>query len=489
MKSVLKYIFITAFIFLQTSCNSWLDVYPPNGLIRDEFWKEKEDVEAVLMAAYESFSEIDEKLWLNGELRADMLFGGNSQSSDEEKIMESNIYPDNAFCNWKAYYVIINYCNEVIKNAPEVKKLDNTFTEYHLKSLMAEAYFLRSLTYFYLVRIYNEVPLLLEPAENDGVDIYLPKSTEVEILNQIVKDLKENRDFAPSGSFATLEDTKGRASKVAYDALLADIELWRFNYAEVLVNIAKIEERIDIGLLPSARWFEIFYPGNSFESIFEFQFDDKIAQFNSLAGYTSRFSNRYFTSQKALDLLSLETSFEIVRGENASIARYGDNAYYIYKYIGQSPDGVTVRTGFDTNGANFIVYRLAELMLMKDEALAMLGRYAQSLDIINKIRERANLSPLVLSDSKVAFEDAILYERSIELAFEGKRWFDLLRLGRRNDFARKDKLIEIIISNVPSIQKRILAARLTNPLGWYLPIYDTEIERNRNLKQNPFYVN
>jgi len=489
MKSLLKYIFIAVFIFFQTSCNSWLDIYPPNGLIRDEFWKEKEDVEAVLMAAYESFAEIDEKLWLNGELRADMLLGGSNQQSDEEKIMESNIYPDNAFCNWKVYYVIINYCNEVIKNAPDVKELDNTFTEYHLKSLMAEAYFLRSLTYFYLVRIYNEVPLMLEPAENDGVDFYLPKSTEEVILNQLVKDLKENREFAPSGSFVNLEDTKGRASKVAYDALLADIELWRFNYEEVLVNVAKIEERIDIGLLTSARWFENFYPGNSFESIFEFQFDGKLGQNNSLADLTQRYNNRYFSSQKAIDLLSSESSFEIVRGEKASIARYGESSYYIYKFIGQSADGLTVRTGFDGNSANFIVYRLADVLLMKAEALAMLERYPQSLEIINKIRERASLSSISLANNKVAFEDAIMYERSIELAFEGKRWFDLLRLGRRNNFARKDKLIEIIISNVPSIQKRILAARLTNPLGWYLPVYDSEIERNINLEQNSFYVN
>jgi starch-binding outer membrane protein, SusD/RagB family len=121
--------------------------------------------------------------------------------------------------------------------------------------------------------------------------------------------------------------------------------------------------------------------------------------------------------------------------------------------------------------------------------LAMLERYPQSLEIINKIRERANLSPVSLADNRVAFEDAIMFERSVELAFEGKRWFDLLRLGRRNNFARKDKLIEIIVSNVPSIQKRILAARLTNPLGWYLPVYDSEIERNVNLEQNSFYVN
>lgn len=75
----------------------------------------------------------------------------------------------------------------------------------------------------------------------------------------------------------------------------------------------------------------------------------------------------------------------------------------------------------------------------------------------------------------------------LELAFEGKRWFDLLRMGRRDNYARKAALVEIIIKNVPSTQKRILATKLTNPLGWYMPIAESEIERNRELVQNPFY--
>ena len=81
-----------------------------------------------------------------------------------------------------------------------------------------------------------------------------------------------------------------------------------------------------------------------------------------------------------------------------------------------------------------------------------------------------------------------MQERALELGFEGKRWFDLVRMGRRNDYARKSTLIEIIVSNVPSTQKRILATKLTNPLGWYMPIAETEIERNPNLEQNPYYI-
>ena len=130
---------------------------------------------------------------------------------------------------------------------------------------------------------------------------------------------------------------------------------------------------------------------------------------------------------------------------------------------------------------------MADIMLMKAEALSQLERYNEALRIINRIRERANVPAISLANNRVAFEDAILEERALELAYEGKRWFDLLRMGRRNDFGRKGKLIEIIVSNVPSTQKRILAAKLTNPSGWYLPVYDKEIERNRNLEQNPFY--
>src|SRR5690554_5016348 len=133
MKSKMKYFLLTLLVFFQFSCNDWLELIPPSGLIRDEFWKSKEDVEAVLMAAYESFGAMDRNLFLQGELRADLLQGDVNQSDDERNVAESNIYPANFFASWADFYKVVNYCNEVIKNAPEVKEIDNTFTDFQLR--------------------------------------------------------------------------------------------------------------------------------------------------------------------------------------------------------------------------------------------------------------------------------------------------------------------------------------------------------------------
>jgi len=486
----LKYLIFAGLVVISTSCNDWLELLPPGGLIREEYWKTKADVQAVLMATYESFAGLDGDLFVLGEIRADMVMGDINQPTNQELLMESNIYPDNSICDWSDFYTLINYANEVIKNATLVQEIDNTFTDFERQGLVSEAYFLRSLAYFYLVRLYGEVPLVLEPTETDDANFYLQKSPEDVILDQLVADLEGNRVFAPSGGFSTLAENKGRASKPAFDALLADIALWRFDYAAVIKHVEKIEEVQEINLVPSSMWFDIFYPGNSQEGIFEFQYDGELAQRNSTYGITDWYSNRYNPSQTALNMFASEyESEETVRGEGASITEQDDDDYIIWKYVGRASDGVSLRSGLEIYSCNWIVYRYADILLMKAEALSQMSQFAEAAEILERIRARANLNSLLIPNTPTAYEDAIMDERARELAYEGKRWFDLMRMGRRNNYARSSKLIEVIITNVPPTQKRILSAKLTNPLGWYLPIYEDEIERNKNLVQNPYYEN
>jgi len=488
-----KFIVLIGLLSMVTACEKWLDLIPPQGLIREEFWQAKEDVHAVIMGAYETFAGMDDLLFKFGELRADMVVTDqNLQSSAEQLIAESNIYPDNWLCNWEKFYQVINYCNEVIKNAPLVQDVDETYTDYLLQSNLSEVYFLRALSYFYLVRIFKDVPFVTEPTETDDTDVYPAKMDGEEILRLLIPELAEARKYATTDGYQTPDEVKGRATKAAFDALLADISLWLFEYEDVITYVERIEASISYTLMPGGKWFELYYPGNSLESIFEFQFDDQLNQSNSMYGLTRRYSYNFDPSQKAIEMFAVEFSTssnrELNRGEKASITKYGENDYGIWKYVGRAADGVTERTGSTQSSCNWIVYRMADVLLMKSEALSQLSRFPEALEILNEIRDRAGVPALSLPASAQAYEDAILQERALELAFEGKRWFDLMRMGRRNDFSRKSKLIEIIVSNVPSTQKRILATKLVNPLGWYMPIRELEIEHNPNLVQNPYYV-
>lgn len=485
MKLKLSLLFII--LFLQFSCSKWMELMPPEGLTREEFWNTKEDVQSVLMGAYSAFAGMDGLLFRYGEIRGDLVKGGTNQSLDEQKIMAGNIYPDNYLCSWSQFYKVINYCNEVILNAPVVKGKDNTFTDYQLNSYLSEAYFLRSITYFYLVRIFKDVPYTTQPTESDNSDIYLAKTDGDTILNRIVTDLKKYRSYAPN-DYPSIEESKGRATKAAYDALLADISLWQFDYNACISYVQNIEATNKYDLMPNDKWYDIYYPGNSLESIFELQYNNSLLQKNSTYDLTQHDAYNYRPSDKIVTLFTqTDKDPEVIRGLG-SIAKYGENDYIIWKYVGTRPDGRSVRPFNVLNSCGWIVYRYADVLLMKAEALSQLGRYTEALQILNQIRFRADVSPLSLANSPIVYEDAILNERALELAFEGKRWFDLMRMGRRNNYTRKLDFINIILSNVPSTQKRILSIKLANPMGWYMPIAKQELERNINLVQNPYYL-
>jgi hypothetical protein len=262
---------------------------------------------------------------------------------------------------------------------------------------------------------------------------------------------------------------------------LADICLWNYEYEECLTYIEPIENTI-INLVNGGQWFSIYYPGNSIEGIFELQYDGTMGQGNSLykATYTE---DNYTASLTAIELLSRQSAKEITRGDGSY--RISDSK--IWKYCGAAADGKSVRPSSERTSANWIFYRYADILLMKAEALSQLGNFEEAIEYVNRVRKRASMEEKSAPANREAFEDLILEERAKELAFEGKRWFDLLRMGRRNNYARKDKLIAIIVQNVPSNQRLVLASKLTNPLGWYLPIEDQELERNKNLEQNPYY--
>ncbi|MCF8379233.1 MAG: RagB/SusD family nutrient uptake outer membrane protein [Bacteroidales bacterium] len=478
---------ITVFIF-STSCNKddggWLELIPPDGLVQDEYWKTKQHVVSTLMGAYQQLTKMDEELFLFGEIRGGLVALDNNAPDNLREIMRGDLTSTNKICDWSGFYKTINYCNLVLHYNQEVYENDTVlYSRYEMLGVKSEALFLRSLSYFYLVRIFNSVPLVLTPTNSDNVFLYPEKETEEKILSTIMDDLLEARKYV-SDDYGSIENNRGRASKSAINALLADIALWNFEYGDCLEYINEIEENSLFTLALQKDWFTIFYDGNRLlEGIFELQYN--VSQNNTLFEQTYT-KNFYLASELITGSINmsgfLESDKEVTRS-----ASYNSTTQKIWKYCGSSKN--TVRPGTNQKSANWIFYRYADILLMKAEALSQLDRYDEAIEYVSLVRKRAGRLPVAAPQNPDAFEDLILTERAKELAFEGKRWFDLLRMGRRNDFKRKNDLINIMTQSIPSNQRLLYASKLKDPMSWYFPINETELENNVNLKQNPYYAN
>lgn len=463
-----------------SSCSDWLDERPINELVQDNFWQTKEDVESVLMSAYAEFAGMDDLLFLFGELRSDMIEMINP-TGDQRKVVEGNLEPDNGLCDWSKFYKIINYCNLVLEYGEVARTRDETFTDYQLRIYTAEALFLRSLSYFYLVRIFREVPFVTRSAKTDDQDFNLPKTDEQTIIDAIILDLEQAKLFAAT-DFDNAKNSIGRARKDAIYALLADVYLWNSEYEKCIAYCDLLIGSDKYFLIPGSQWFTNYYPGNSLEAIFEFQHDQGLQQSNKIYRFTY-VDRRFIASQYATDMLSLTLTGDVVRSDGS----YRETDLVIWKYAGIIGDGSRSRPSSDQNSCNWIVYRYADILLMKAEALGQLEQFDEAIGLVNQVRQRVYLSGIEPPRSRHGVEDFILEERAREFAFEGKRWFDLLRMGRRNDYERKAVLIERIVQYVPAFQRPVLMAKLSDPYGWYFPIYYLEIEANKNLVQNPYY--
>jgi hypothetical protein len=479
------------------SCKKWLDLKPQDGIIRQNFWKTKEQVSAAVTGCYASLlgapagvsdRPLAEYFFLWGELRSDMLavYPGGSISNDEIDIMNVNILSTNPITNWRSVYRTINYCNTVIAFAPDVLANDKTFSQEALNAAVGEAKTIRALMYFYLVRTFRDVPLVLTATSSDEQLQQLPKNTSAEVLDQIVKDLTEVENALPL-NYASQAESKGRITRYALNALQADIYLWMEKYPEAIAACDKVINSSKFGLVPgTASWFNTLYVnGNSTESIFEFQFDrQKLNSFYGIFRTRPRFQasatvvDEFFNSDGVNDLFDIRYDGGSVRANDG----------LIWKYIGI--DNNTLRAA-EESFAHWFVYRYPDVLLMKAEALAVSVRGQEALDLIDRVRQRAHAIPAtqrtVLATDTDAILDYILEERGREFAFEGKRWYDLLRFAKRSNYKRLDLITNMVSKTVPADRQQSAIAKYKDFNSHYLPIYQYELQTDKNLVQNPFY--
>jgi starch-binding outer membrane protein, SusD/RagB family len=493
-KNILKTILIST-LTVTVACDSYLDLKPQDGIVRQDYWNTKEQVGSAVVGIYASLLEASlvEKLFLYGELRADMLVPNSGARGNELEVINGNILETNSIASWRDFYRTINYCNTVIDLAPQALAEDNTFSEEQLNAYLAEALTIRSLMFFYLVRSFGEVPLKLTATISDDQDIALPKSSKEEILDQITADLSQAEEWAVI-SYGNNAHDKGRVTRYTVNALQADVYLWKEEYEACITACDKIINSGQFGLVEgqgNALWFqELYGVGNSNESIFELQFDaQKINPFYMMLDPSA--GRRFLAAPSVVQevfTLDMDDPLNVDIRSAASVRATNSS---LWKYLGVSLDE---GRGFDDSYAHWIFYRYADILLMKAEALAQRGDSEsgqRALDLVQAIRDRANAldetaQQVDPSDSR-GLTDYILAERQREFAFEGKRWFDVLRNARRNNYERLDILIDMATKSAPPDRQQTIVTKYKDVDSHYWPIYQYEILTNKNLVQNPFY--
>ncbi|SHJ87978.1 RagB/SusD family nutrient uptake outer membrane protein [Pseudozobellia thermophila] len=409
MKNIYR---ILGLLLIVTACDSDLDQVPPNIASSDSLT----DFEGVLNAAYYYQLGTVTPMAVMGEFRSDNAL------MDEEPYTEFDTYgggltamEDQFFGPfYTALYKSILSANNVIENSTSATDI-------------GEAKFLRALSYFKLVQVFGDVTVNLsaEPSLTDTSILVRRPASEV-YDDVIIPDLQD----AISALDAEIVD--GRASKYAAQALLGKVYMFKGDFSSAQTHLAAVVSgAAAAGISLKDNYNEIFGAANEVENseiIFSTQIVSSIVDEYSFA---SRFWNWFVGDDSKADL---PVDPDLVAAFDASDANGGGTD--LRRAVTLSEDGMTA-IKFPKEGGlgpdhDWIEIRLADVILLYAEALNENGASPEAvLDLLDPIRTRAGLAPLdhTVINTQALVRQAILDERRLELAFEGQRWFDLVRTG------------------------------------------------------------
>lgn len=477
MKKIQKIIPVLLTVFLFLSCtDDFINIPPKSEVTVENFYKTENDLEQAVTAAYAALQS-DNQYRLNFlylmEVRSDNSYyeditQTNVSDFDFFREATNNTVLDNT---WKTCYIGIQRCNIVLNRIDAIAMDENKKT-----IRKGEVKFIRALTYFNMVRMWGELPIVLEEIDNPFNSYSHTRQPVTEVYEAIINDLEEAIEALPVN-----QNEIGRVTKGAALTLLGKVYLTREDWGNAIVTLKQVES-IGYQILPNyAAVFDAENENNQ-ESIFEIQFA------SGFDGEGSLFM-RAHTPDGNTTLLSGVTAgvgFNIPTQD--LFDAYSDSDLRKSVSVSQlpSPDGRFYTKKFNAipsipndEDNNFMVLRYADVLLMLAEALNEQGYIpnGEAFGYLNTIRQRAGLS--VLTDMNLTnqelFREAVLKERRLEFAFENQRWFDLVRTR---------KAVEVM-SEYVEIRGPLLVG--SKHFLYAIPQAQIDIMNNPNFKQNPGY--
>lgn len=482
----LKYLVLTAGILFSTSCGK--DFLEPDlklAFDEESFFSSENQAFQGLIAAYDplQWSFLDGR-WTStimlGAIRSDnATAGGDNTNSDQQGWQQMDDFLEDEFLIeaetfWKKYYSGIRRANLLIEKGD----LGTAATDQYV----AEAKFLRALYHFELFRIYGPMPVITEVI--DPTTYSQTRNTMTEVFNQITQDLREAIPLLPLRSEYSTEFA-GRATSGAANGLLGKVYLYYadmsndntalFDSAAIYLN--NVITSGEYQLLPDYNDLWAFGAANHSESVFEIQHSSEvpgdfgtpgeflagnaIVQLCGIRGLcedhpdydagwgfmmpTSSLFDSFLPADAYRQDATIVTQAELA-GIGCTIDLTEQNAtdfqgYWQQKFANYNsyvaPNGGEINLLKD---ANHPYLRYADVLLMYAEALIRgTGDNNIGLQFVDQVRERGDgpvnvgvFTTAAQLKSSLGWTDleVIQYERRIELALEGDRWFDLVRSGR-----------------------------------------------------------
>ncbi len=572
-KTTLSLMWVMTLVLSLSSCQDYLDVEPEDKLSGDQVYRDVYDADAAVVGIYGKFLGLAEKYVLLNEMRADLMTTTRNSSPYLKELSEHNVSAQNPYVNPKDFYVVIQNCNDALKNF-DIMLAEKKFTQSQYDQRYADIGCLRSWVYLQLGIHYGSVPYITEPIENlEDVKNFSkhPRISFNELLDNLVKftdGLTDTTQYAPGSTLLiNIDGFSTEKFFVNKECLLGDLQLWKGNYLQAAIHYKTVMEtgttsgddtfrfntyRVKFAEVTTHEDIAVYYL-RDWEQDAKGLIDSNTQGWRSIFGrdrdviwntewiWSLPFDNNFAPKNPFIDIFSSQNGSYLAKPSQSSVDLWNSqkqrNGFpydargpkFSYKIINGDPvimkylysSEAVVSQVASTKGAWFL-YRAAKLHLRYAEAANRDNQHRIADAILNygiqQAYNRGNLNTgtddvtnamqtkkpfpydfdarngtypfyrgtwhrgaglrgraylpraAVVGDSLISIENNIINEDALELAYEGNRWEDLVRVSlRRNDPAfLADKVYEKLNKEGNSRASEV-RSKLMNVENWYLP--------------------
>ncbi|MFY0255330.1 RagB/SusD family nutrient uptake outer membrane protein [Chitinophaga sp. 30R24] len=491
-------------------CKKLLDIDSSHTVAEKNMWNSHEDTRSALIGVYGLMRAAlanNNAFWMYGELRNGDFAA--VQRQDIDAVIRNNLHAPldmlNELSNWRRFYAVVNAANLFLEHVGDVKARDPRYSEQNMNVDIAQVRFLRAFAYFYLIRIWGDVPLIT--TSHDGEFENKARDPQQRVLAFIEQELQASADALPYmyssndpqqlGNYYNETGDKWNgilARKLSAYALLAHVAAWQSKYS----NVAAYTKFVIDNYLKEGHSFlntEDLTKSNGFFSgrgttpivnriiALDFDFNNGDGSYSGHLEELTLAAPMVSKSQPEIyvpkdTILSLfdqyrdeRFSLDSITGEPASTRYFTsfDSHIPIFSKIKVIQDGATSDPDFRIFGSAMMFTRMEEISLLRAEALAVLGDQGGATDLLNQLRDQRKMLHYN-ADKEGDLLEAIFRERRKELMGEGWRWFDLIRY---NKLKRSDANF----------------IRLIDEGGIYWPVSKEVLSQNKLITQNPYWIN